>query len=353
MAPDDERPEAKAGRPLTQDPDVSTSGPTDLNSLSASLGPGADGSVEDEAGDLSALATVGRVGGSSLEPGRAQEQGAEAKASPAAAPARSRGAWALPLVIGLALGLGSAGALFAISGHRDDRSELRPPAQPTQRNAIRQEPAPAALAVPSRAAPESAPDPAPPPAPPTAPEPSVATPVATPPQTPSRPRDAKPVVAAAPPVTAAAATPRAAAASPQSSRAPGAAVDATPAGTPPPRSVDALLDEALAPRGAPPAADNTSAAAPGTLPLTPSREDVTRAMTVLLPAIRGCTQGQSGLATATIVVRNDGHVAKVDVQGAPFAEAPSGRCMEGVIRRARFPAFRQASFRVKFPFAIE
>jgi hypothetical protein len=76
-------------------------------------------------------------------------------------------------------------------------------------------------------------------------------------------------------------------------------------------------------------------------------------MTVLLPAVRGCAQGQSGLATATLVVRNDGHVASVDVQGAPFEGTPSGRCIEGVMRRARLPPFQQATFRVKFPLAIQ
>ena len=73
----------------------------------------------------------------------------------------------------------------------------------------------------------------------------------------------------------------------------------------------------------------------------------------LLPAIRGCAMGQSGLATAGIVVRNTGKVASVRVTGAPFAGAPSGRCMEGVVRKARFPAFRQASFRVRYPFSIQ
>jgi hypothetical protein len=92
---------------------------------------------------------------------------------------------------------------------------------------------------------------------------------------------------------------------------------------------------------------------PETLPAAPSREDVTKAMTVLVPAIRGCAQGQSGLATAGIVVRNDGRVESVSVSGSPFAGTASGRCMEGVVRRARFPRFRQASFRVQFPFAMQ
>jgi hypothetical protein len=63
--------------------------------------------------------------------------------------------------------------------------------------------------------------------------------------------------------------------------------------------------------------------------------------------------GQSGLATAGIVVQNDGRVASVSVTGAPFQGTASGRCMEGVVRRARFPPFKQPSFRVQFPFSIE
>lgn len=89
------------------------------------------------------------------------------------------------------------------------------------------------------------------------------------------------------------------------------------------------------------------------LPEAPSRDDVSQAMTVLLPAIRGCAMGQTGLATATIVVHNDGRVASISVAGAPFAGTASGRCMEGVMRRARFPHFKQSLFRVQFPFAIQ
>jgi hypothetical protein len=123
-----------------------------------------------------------------------------------------------------------------------------------------------------------------------------------------------------------------------------AAVRGNSADTP----LDAVLDDAFA-RGSQP---RTAAAAPG-LALAPSRDDVIKAMTVLVPAIRGCSQGQSGLATAAIVVRNDGRVETVSVTGQPFEGTASGRCMEGVVRRARFPRFQQASFRVQFPFSIQ
>jgi hypothetical protein len=63
--------------------------------------------------------------------------------------------------------------------------------------------------------------------------------------------------------------------------------------------------------------------------------------------------GQAGLATAGIVVRGDGRVASVELSGAPFEGTASGRCMEGVLRRARFARFRQPTFRVRFPFSIQ
>jgi hypothetical protein len=120
-------------------------------------------------------------------------------------------------------------------------------------------------------------------------------------------------------------------------------------------SVDRLLDEALS---APARRDELQHQREldmeqAQLQLAPSREDVTQAMTVLLPAIRGCAMGQSGLATAGIIVRGDGRVASVEITGAPFAGTASGRCMEGVIRRAHFPRFKQPTFRIRFPLAIQ
>jgi hypothetical protein len=111
--------------------------------------------------------------------------------------------------------------------------------------------------------------------------------------------------------------------------------------------VDALLDQALS------GARTPSAPAPEVLAETPSRDEVMAAMQVILPALRGCAMGQGGAASAGIVVRNDGRVASVEVAGAPFAGNASGRCMEGVIRRARFPRFRAPTFRVRFPFSIQ
>ena len=91
----------------------------------------------------------------------------------------------------------------------------------------------------------------------------------------------------------------------------------------------------------------------GGLRRTPSRQQVADSIRVLLPAIRGCAKGRSGLATASIVIRNTGRVASVTVRGDGFTKTPNGRCIEGVIRRARFPKFRQSVFRVTYPLAIQ
>ena len=71
-----------------------------------------------------------------------------------------------------------------------------------------------------------------------------------------------------------------------------------------------------------------------------------------MPRIRECANGQAGMALATIMVRNDGNVASVAIGGSPFGGSPQGACMEGVLRSARFPAFRQTQFRVQYPMSI-
>lgn len=114
--------------------------------------------------------------------------------------------------------------------------------------------------------------------------------------------------------------------------------------------IDSMLDQALTPTKKTPAP--TAAVVPK-LPQTPSRDDVVKAMSVLVPAIRGCAQGHSGLAPVSIVVQSDGRVESAALSGGPFQGTASGRCMEGVVRRARFPRFKQPNFRVQFPFAVQ
>jgi hypothetical protein len=115
--------------------------------------------------------------------------------------------------------------------------------------------------------------------------------------------------------------------------------------------IDNMLEQALTGEKQAPL---TAAATPTpALAQTPTRDDVVNTMSVLVPAIRGCAQGQSGLAPMSIVVLSDGRVESAALSSGPFQGTASGRCMEGVVRRARFPHFKQANFRVQFPFAVQ
>lgn len=144
---------------------------------------------------------------------------------------------------------------------------------------------------------------------------------------------------------------RTAAADDDPTRPPDVAPPAAPAT--PSRPIDTLLDEAFAPATRAKTKQATEDNLMGAeLPLTPTAADVTKVIQVLLPAIRGCAMGQSGVANTLLVVRGDGGVASASITGAPYAGTAPGRCMEGVLRRAKFPRFRQSVFRVQFPLSI-
>jgi hypothetical protein len=117
--------------------------------------------------------------------------------------------------------------------------------------------------------------------------------------------------------------------------------------------LDSVIDDAFTNAQARAEQRRAALAAAAAVPWVPARDDVIHAMRELLPALRECAQGQTGLATADVMVSNDGHVQMVGLTGHAFGGTPSGRCMEGVLLRAHFPRFRQASFRMQFPFLLE
>jgi hypothetical protein len=294
-----------------------------------------------------------------------QEAAAERTPAPAA---RARPAWLVPLLLGLGIGAGAAAAVFFATAREPQAASaspaaLEPPPAPTPHAEASAAPMPVAVAAAPGAIEEAAAPAAPAPqasAAASAPAPAVAH--GGPAQHAAVRSDAVARRAIEPQLPAAPAVPPASAQPPDpdplaegetpSADKPAAADEASAKTA---SSVDALLDEALSPDAQRNelARRQQLALAAQELPLTPSKEDVTQAMTVLLPAIRGCAMGQAGLATAGIVVRGDGRVAGVEISGAPFAGTASGRCMEGVIRRARFTPFRQPILRVKFPLAIQ
>jgi hypothetical protein len=119
-------------------------------------------------------------------------------------------------------------------------------------------------------------------------------------------------------------------------------------------SIDALLDDALSPEARRAELARGETAPPAeVLPATPSPQDVAKAVGSVQFAIRGCAMGQTGNLTAAMSVRSDGRVGSAQVIGAPFAGTPAGRCMEGVLRSAHFPQFKQSIFNVQYALKID
>lgn len=87
------------------------------------------------------------------------------------------------------------------------------------------------------------------------------------------------------------------------------------------------------------------------LPATPGRQDVLQAMKRVEPAVRACRQERTGVAQVRITVASSGRVRNAIVQGL-FAGTPEGSCIARAVRRARFPAFREDSFTITYPFRL-
>ena len=85
------------------------------------------------------------------------------------------------------------------------------------------------------------------------------------------------------------------------------------------------------------------------LPETPSRGDVVLAMAAVKPEVEACG-GESGVAFAEITVAGDtGRVTNAQISGQTGSV---GSCIARAVRRAEFPRFRSATFRVRFPFKL-
>jgi len=128
--------------------------------------------------------------------------------------------------------------------------------------------------------------------------------------------------------------------------APAASKPSKPSG---PRSIDDLLGDALAgPKGGKP----VEAAAPASdLPKTPSRDQVVAAMNSVKGDVSACAKGgASGVATVSVSVAGaTGRVTNAQVNGVT---GPAGSCIAQAVRKAQFPKFSSAVFKVAFPFKL-
>ncbi len=209
-------------------------------------------------------------------------------------------------------------------------------------------PPPEAAPLPAVAAPAPEPTPAAMPAGPTAPAPTEGRHARVERERSSRTVAAAPAVAApAPPPAAAAPVAPTAPARPAAQAAPAAA--AAPGARP--SNVDDLIARAAGGNAAPAAAAPAAAAPTQELPERPTRQQITSVMGGLNSAVRACAQGQTGTAPVAVVIANDGSVRSASVSGQ-FAGSPIGECIQGVVNRAHFPAFRASESRVTWPFVI-
>mgnify|MGYP001106507297 CR=1 FL=1 len=117
-------------------------------------------------------------------------------------------------------------------------------------------------------------------------------------------------------------------------------------------SIDALLSNALdgkgsrkKPRRSAPAATSSKSS----LPRTPSRDQVLKALRAVQPRVSACAKGKRGVALADIVVGSSGRVKSVRVSRV---KGPTASCIARAVRRAKFPRFADPRFSVKFPFKL-
>lgn len=164
-----------------------------------------------------------------------------------------------------------------------------------------------------------------------------------------QPQGAAPIGAAAP--ARPAAEPAASAASAAPAARPAAATATAPAPPPsnaPPRSVAEMMDRVA---GGPLTPAAPAPAPSAELPERPTRSQITTVLSGLNGPVRSCANGQTGTAPVAIVIGSDGAVRSANVSGQ-FAGTPAGECIAGVVRRARFPAFRAPQVNITYPFVI-
>lgn len=99
-------------------------------------------------------------------------------------------------------------------------------------------------------------------------------------------------------------------------------------------------------KAAPPAEQTV----PG-LPETPSRADIVRGFATVLPAVKACAKGMSGVAQVTASIAGSGRVRHAVVTG-PFHGTKQGSCVARAVRKAKFPQFQTKTLKVDYPFVL-
>lgn len=116
-----------------------------------------------------------------------------------------------------------------------------------------------------------------------------------------------------------------------------------------------LLDRAL--EGRAPLKLGKTRAKPQALPLVPTARELVDALSIVTPAIRGCVHrhvGEQAVALELNLVLSgaDGALSAA-VLVPPFAGTAAGKCVESVVRRAKYPRFTQSRLTVRVPMLLE
>ena len=74
------------------------------------------------------------------------------------------------------------------------------------------------------------------------------------------------------------------------------------------------------------------------------------AMNGVKDAVSACANGASGVAFANVTVAGTtGRVTNATIEGQ---SGEVGSCIARAVRKAKFPRFKSANFKVKFPFRL-
>jgi predicted Zn finger-like uncharacterized protein len=121
-------------------------------------------------------------------------------------------------------------------------------------------------------------------------------------------------------------------------------------------NLDALMDEVVG--GSSPSKPkakqaSTSGSSGAGLPDSPSRNDVKKALQGVSGAVKSCKKDAGGTAIVDVVFSGKtGRVSNAKVSSGPFKGTPVGACVASAVKRARVPRFKQASFKVTFPYRL-
>lgn len=90
------------------------------------------------------------------------------------------------------------------------------------------------------------------------------------------------------------------------------------------------------------------------LPNTPSKNDVLKAMKKVTGKVKACAKGQTGKAVTSIIFSGStGKATSAKVIGGEFKGTPAAGCIAKAAKSSSVPKFKQKSFSVTYPFVVK